>query len=375
MPQTKTSKASAKNRPKRKEQKKNVLLGTFLRWWHTGIWQKLLTLVVALIVATVSTMYGIAQWYINKHESEPLRIGATFIPDYARSFGLDPGETMDAIIDDLGIKHLRLVSYWENGEAVQGIYDFSFLDWQMEKAHASGVKVSLAIGLRQPRWPECHMPQWAAELPKSEWQPKLMDYIQAVVERYRDHPALESWQLENEFFLKVFGICPDHSRDRLIEEFKLVKSLDSAHPLIVSRSNNALGWPAGEPQPDISAVSVYKRVWDKTLTKRYFEYPLPAWFYGTLAGWNELMNGNDTFVHELQAEAWLPDGFSMTTAPIDELYKSMNPDRLRDRIHYGVATGMRRVDLWGVEWWYYMKEVRDAPELWQAARETISEYQ
>jgi hypothetical protein len=258
--------------------------------------------------------------------------------------------------------------YWENGETVPGQYDFSFLDWQMDKAQAAGIKVSLAIGLRQPRWPECHMPQWAAVLPKSEWEPKLKDYIKAVVERYRNNPALAEYQLENEFFLTVFGECPDFTRDRLVDEYNMVKELDPNHTLIVSRSNNAIGWPIGDPQPDKSAVSVYKRVWDKTLTRRYFEYPFPAWFYGTLAGWYELSSGSNTFIHELQAEAWLPDGFDMQTAPVEELYKSLSPQRLHDRFEYGRATGMRTMDLWGVEWWYFMKERRDAPALWETAK-------
>jgi len=345
------------------------------RWWHKNFWHKILAVFIAAILLVTGGMYGIAQWYIAKHHSQPLVIGASFIPDYAASFGLEPEQTMDAIIHDLGIKHIRLVSYWENGEAVPGSYDFSFLDWQMKKADEAGVKVSLAIGLRQPRWPECHMPLWAKEMPKSQWQPALRKYMQAVVERYQHHPALESWQLENEFFLKPFGICPDYSRDRLVDEFKLVKSLDLAHPVIVSRSNNAIGWPIGEPQGDISAVSVYKRVWDKTITKRYFEYPFPAWFYGTLAGWNELLHGTDTYIHELQTEAWLPEGFSMTTAPVEEYYKSLSPERLRTRIEYGKATGMRRMDLWGVEWWYYMKQKRGAPELWNVARDEIAKNQ
>ncbi|MGH9858214.1 MAG: hypothetical protein ACRD4B_10260, partial [Acidobacteriota bacterium] len=256
----------------------------------------------------------------------------------------------------------------------QGKYDFSFLDWQMEKAQAAGVQVSLAIGLRQPRWPECHWPQWAQSMPKSEWGPLLKDYIKATVERYRDHPSLQSWQLENEFFLKAFGICPDHSRDRLVDEYKLVKSLDLDTPVVVSMSNNAIGTPIGEPTPDKWAISVYKRVWDKTVTKRYFEYPIPAWYYAFRAGFTEFTRGRDVFAHELQAEAWLPDGYDMKTAPIDELYKSLNPERLEHRFRYGVATGMKEIDLWGVEWWYYMKEKRNAPELWNVAKEQYDKY-
>lgn len=319
-------------------------------------------------------MYSVAQWYFFKHRNTPVQLGATFIPDYAAGFGLDPEQTMDAMINDLGVKRFRLVSYWENGEAEQGKYDFSFLDWQMKKAQAAGAKVSLAIGLRQPRWPECHWPGWAKEMPKAEWEPQLKEYIQAVVERYRDHPALESYQLENEFFLKVFGKCPDFSRERLVEEYKLVKGLDTNTPVVISMSNNAIGMPIYAPTPDKWAISIYKRVWDKTITKRYFEYPIPAWYYAFRAGFTEATRGRDVFAHELQAEAWLPEGYDMRTAPIDEYYKSLNPDNLSDRFEYGVATGMKNIDLWGAEWWYFMKEKRNAPELWNVAKEKFAKY-
>lgn len=356
-----------------------TLLRHFIKWcrgwWRRSLAHKALAILLVVIMLCVSSMYGIAQWYIMRHRHEPLQLGATFIADYARNLGVEPKETMQAMIDDLGIRHFRLVSYWENIEPVPGVYDFSELDWQFAKAQAAGASVSLAVGLRQPRWPECHMPTWAATLPRAQWEPKLKAVMQAVVERYRSHPVLVSYQLENEFFLKVFGICPDHSRDRLISEYQLVRRLDPHHPLIVSRSNNAIGWPIGEPQTELSAVSVYKRVWDKTLTKRYFEYPIPAWYYGFLAGWYELVGGPNTFIHELQAEAWTPDGFDIRTAPTEELYKSLNPDRLRHRFRYGIATGMKRIDLWGVEWWYAMKINRDAPELWDVAKEEYARSQ
>ncbi len=345
-----------------------ILIPKSKAWWHKNWWNKLLTVLLAAIIFCIAGMYGIAQWYIHKHNQEPLQIGATFIPDYARHLGVDPKETLDAIINDLGVKNLRLVSYWKNGEKIEGQYDFSELDWQFAKAEASGVKVSLALGLRQPRWPECHMPKWAEKLPKSEWEPKLKQYIAATVNRYKDSPALDSYQLENEFFLTVFGICHDFDRNRLVSEYDLVKSLDPNHTLVVSMSNNAIGTPIGKPTPDKWAISVYKRVWDKNLTKRYFEYPLPAWYYAFRAGFTEITRGHNSFIHELQAEAWTPDGYDIRNAPIDELYKSMNPDRLHHRFRYGEATGMRKIDLWGVEWWYQMKVKRGKPELWETAK-------
>ncbi len=340
---------------------------------RTRFWQKFGIGLIVLVLLAVGSMYGLAQWYINKYKDTPLTVGATFIPNYARYYDLDPRETLEAVIDDLGVKQLRLVSYWNDIEKEPGIYNFDELDWQMEMAEQKGAKVSLALGLRQPRWPECHMPAWAQEMPGNGWYDPLEDFIQAVVERYRHSPALESYQLENEFFLKAFGICYDFNRDRLVSEYNLVKRLDPATPVIISMSNNAIGTPVGEPRPDEWAISVYKRVWDTTITHRYFEYPIPAWYYAFRAGFTELTRDREVFIHELQTEAWLPNGFEMPDAPIDELYKSMNPDRLVDRIEYGKAAGMRSFYLWGVEWWYQMKTQRDAPELWDAAKTKLQE--
>ncbi len=333
-------------------------------------WKRLALSFVALLIFLTGGMYGIAQWYIHKNAGRPIIMGASFIPDYATSLGVDPQQTMQAMIDDLGIKHFRLVSYWDSGEKVPGTYDFSTLDWEFQKAEDAGAKVSLSIGLRQPRWPECHMPTWAAKLPKSQWQPALEKYIAAVVNRYKNSPALDSYQLENEYFLTVFGICPDFSRDRLVEEYNLVKKLDPHHTLIVSMSNNAIGTPIGEPTPDEWSISVYKRVWDKTLTHRYVEYPFPAWYYAFRAGWVELTRGHDSIIHELQAEAWLPDGYSMSDPKdIPEQNKSLDAKRLHDRFEYGRATGMKSIDLWGAEWWYSRKVVGNDPSLWIAAQQ------
>lgn len=345
-------------------------------FWRRGLWQKIALLIVTIVVGFVGVSYGVAQWYIASQKNKPLVFGATFSPYYAQHFGLDPKQTLDAIINDLGIKHLRFVSYWNQGEKTEGTYDFRDLDWQFAMAEQSGAKVSLAIGLRQPRWPECHMPGWAMDLPMSQWEPKLTAYMQVVIDRYKDSPALESYQLENEFFLKVFGECPDFSRDRLIREAEFVKQADPDHTLIITRSNNALGIPIGEPQPDEFGVSVYKRVWDKTITKRYFEYPFPAWFYASLGGYGKIFTGKDLIIHELQTEAWLPEGkgYSMNdVASIPEQNKSLDATRLKNRLEYGKATGLREIYVWGVEWWYWQKVAANKPGLWDTARQTIQQ--
>jgi hypothetical protein len=342
-------------------------------WWRERRWwQKLVILIATLLLACLGTMYGIARWYIASQEGQPLQLGTTFVAGYAESFGLDPQETLHAIIYDLGVRHIRLVSYWDKIETSPGRYDFSQLDWQFKMAQDTNTQVSLAIGLRQPRWPECHMPAWAANEPDAVWSAQLKTFMGKVIERYKGSPSLQTYQLENEFFLKAFGQCTNFSRQRLIDEFNFVKKADPHHPVIISRSNNALGVPIGEPTPDIIGVSVYKRVWDKTLTHRYFEYPFPAWFYAFLAGADQIATGKNTIIHELQAEPWLPPGFNMSDPNSSaEAAKSMNPARLKDRIQYGEATGMKTIDLWGSEYWYFRKVKLHDPGLWNTAKTAI----
>lgn len=340
------------------------------RVWPASRWKRAGVLLAAFLILFTAASYGVAQWYIARHNDEPLVLGTTFVSDYAESYGLDAKQTLEAIFGELGMRQIRLVSYWKYVEPTPGEYDFTELDWQFALANKYGVQVSLAVGLRQPRWPECHEPQWV-DFSNRDWEPKLEQYIKAVVERYKNNSALATYELENEFFMKVFGECKDFNRQRLIREYNLLKQWDPGHTVIVSRSNNWVGLPIGQPRPDKFGISVYKRVWDKTLTKRYFEYPLPAWFYAALAGGGELLTGKDMIIHELQAEPWPPT--LIKEASLQEQFKSMDARRLKDRIQYGIDTGMRTIDLWGAEWWYWLKTKKNDPSVWNVVKEAVSD--
>jgi hypothetical protein len=345
------------------------LLRWYLDFWRRSWIHKIFVILIITICVTVAGMYGIARWYMWTQSSKPLVMGATFIPDYAKSLGVEPKETLQAMLTDLDIKQLRLVGYWDKIEPTEGKYDFSELDWQFEMANQHNAKVSLAIGLRQPRWPECHMPNWAKDEPMDVWSIQVKALMKAVMDRYKGNPALQSYQLENEFFLSVFGECPDFSRERLVDEYNFAKEQDATHPIIISRSNNALGLPIGQPQPDAFAVSVYKRVWDVTITKRYVEYPFPSWFYGFLGGAGKILTGKDLYIHELQAEPWPSLQKDIVDTPLSEQSKSLNAERLKNRFGYGKGTGLRSIDLWGAEYWYYRKQVLHDPSVWNVAKE------
>lgn len=341
-------------------------------WKRANITQRVGLALLALLLITTGTMYGISRWYMHSVQSKPYTLGTSFIPDYAKYLGVDPKDTMDALLG-IGVKHLRLVSYWSDYEPVQGQYDFTQLDWQFRKAEAANAKVSLSVGLRQPRYPECHAPSWVdTTKPSEQWQPALEGFMTQVVNRYKDSPALDTYQIENEFFLKGFGICTNFDRARLVSEYNLVKKLDPKHALIVNRSNNGIGLPLYAPTPDSYGISIYKRVWDAGLTHRYLEYPFPAWYYGFLAGVQKIHDGRDMIVHEMQAEAWAPNGKEVPEISLAEQNKSITAKRLKDRFTYAHATGMRTVDMWGAEYWYYRKQVLNDPSLWTVAKQEFA---
>jgi len=324
-------------------------------------------ILTALVVLLGSGMYGIAVWYRQSQANKPYQLGVTFIPSYAELLGLDAQRTMDALTG-IGAKHFRLVSYWDQLETSPGQYDFSQLDWQFDKVNRVGGTVSLAVGLRQPRWPECHASSWIdTSQPASRWQPQLEAFMTAVIKHYRHNLALASYQLENEFF-NHFGECYNFDRQRLTDELALVRQQDPNHPVIISRSNNYVGLMLRQPLPDLIGISVYRRVWDSQVTHRYFQYPYPSWYYGFLAGAEKLLTGKDSVLHELQTEPWPPDGKNITDISLAEQNKSFNAQRFQGVLDFAKDTGMRQVYLWGSEYWYYRMVTLDDPSVWQVAK-------
>lgn len=366
----KTPLDAIKNQPV-STKKPNVFVRAW-RWFvRLRLWKRILLILIAFVLLFTAQAYAVAYWYQQQHKDEKLTYGVTFISNYARYFDLDPQETMLALRDDLGFKRFRLVSYWDEIEKTKGTYDFSDLDWQFDRVQEVNGEVTLAIGLRQPRWPECHAPTWVNPAEKDVWYPELKKFMSAVVERYKDRGVLVSYQLENEYLLGVFGECKPFGseRQRLQEEFDLVKSIDPKTPIIISYANNYFGVSTSKPIADEIGVSVYKRVYDQTVTKDYFEYPFPSWYYSWRAGQQQILTGRSSMLHELQAEPWPPMG--VKEASIAEQDKSMDAKRLKERIKYGEETGFRDIDLWGGEWWYWRKVKLNDPSLWETIRANI----
>jgi hypothetical protein len=58
--------------------------------------------------------------------------------------------------------------------------------------------------------------------------------------------------------------------------------------------------------------------------------------------------------------------------PLDEQFKSLCPDQLKENIRQAKATGLYPIDFWGAEWWCWLKTKNRAPEHWNAVRDLFT---
>ncbi len=334
-------------------------------------WVKKLLIGLLALVVTIGQLGFIYDWLVPEVKNP--NYGASFSIKYARELGLDWRETYQALITEMPIKKLRLMSYWDEIQPnIPNEYRFDDLDWQFEQAEKHGIKVSLAIGFRQPRWPECHQPKWAADVGEGTeaWKSALYKYMTTVVTRYKNHPALESYQLENEALNRFFGDCVDAApTERLREEYDLVKAADSKHPIYMSLSDQH-GLPVGEPRPDAYGFSVYRTVWnDKLPIDFYVTYPTPVWYHRARKWWIETFRNREVFIHELQLEPWGPA--ATQSLSLSEQDKSMSTKQIKENLNFARKIGSDDIYLWGSEWWYWRREQGDN-SVWQTVAEQLA---
>ncbi len=286
-----------------------------------------------------------------RFSNEDMAIGASFSAEYARYLGVDPKENLETIFGKWNFKYVRLSAQWDAIEKMPGEYDFGDLDWQMNLAADHGAKVMLAMGQKTPRWPECHVPEWAAQLSEEDYSAALLRYVTAVVNKYKDHPALEIWQVENEPYLP-FGICPPNGRE-LDRELALVKETDTEHPTITTDSGELSLWFRAARKADLFGATMYRVVWNR-VTGYWRYWWLPPSYY-SLRAWMNDLSPQEVFITELQAEPWVPRGDVFDTA-MEEQFKSMDMKQLEENVRAARQTGFARAYLWGAEWWLWLEK-------------------
>jgi len=294
--------------------------------------------------------------------------GVSFSQVQAERYGSNWKENYLAILDDLQFKKLRIPAYWDRLEPQKGQYDFSETDWMIDEAKKRNAKVTLVVGQKSIRYPECFYPAWLDRNDTQEVATNANAMIAAVAKRYKDNPTVASWQLENEFLLKTFGQCPSQNltNKALAKELETLRSVDSSRPIVLTQSDQ-FGFPIFGPLSDTTGFSMYRTVWNNKLG--YFRYPQSGHFFWWKAAIMNLLYGQKVKVHELQAEAWGPNGNEYISH--DESQKSMDPKKFMENIEYAKQTRIKDVDLWGAEWWYHQKHTGN-PQMWNAVREFVA---
>ena len=293
--------------------------------------------------------------------------GVNFSQMQAESLKLDWKKNYTALLQDLGARNIKLLTQWDWIEGKKDTFYFADTDWQIAQAQKYHASIIYVVGMKTGRWSECHVPGWADSLSKRDQQDNILQYITKVVQRYKDSKTIVAWQAENEPLFH-FGYCPWYDKDFLIKEVALIKSLDPSRPVIVSDSGEQSLWFGAAKIADILGVTMYRKAWFH-LTDTvgfYFSFPLPPVTYFRKAQLVHYFFGKQVISTELQAEPWAPT--SLYNLPLDEQAKTMDVEQFKANIAYAKQTGLGEFYLWGAEYWFWLKETHNKPEIWNEAK-------
>lgn len=334
---------------------------------------KLKLVKIALIILFISLISPIFLFILLRPKPQAeINYGVTFSNKYATQVGLDWHDAFIKILDDLQVKNLRLVAYWDDIEANRDQYDYSDIKWQIEEAQKRNVNVILTMGRKVPRYPECFEPTWWNSIDNEEIRDfELLDYIRTTTNELSHYSNIKMWQVENEPFFP-FGECKyDIKKQTVAKEIQLVRSLDPQNrPILVQDSGEGGYWFPSYALGDYLGISMYRKIWydfwgvfgGKFI---YFQYPLAHWTYKIKADIVRVPYQR-IIVTELQAEPWGPRINSELTE--EEKNHTMSKNDFLSTLSYAQKTGFRDLYLWGVEWWLWEKDVNNNSFYWDTAK-------
>lgn len=168
-------------------------------------------------------------------------LGISFRPPQIDALGLELRGSLERLLQ-YPFDVLRLGAYWRRLEPAPGQFVPDELDWQLEAAERAGKQVLLCVGaLKCFGYPEFFVPPWRLPRPiregilvRPDTHPTLLqaglEFIQRIVERYRDCRAIVGWQVEHE---SVDPLGLEHSwrlsRAYVQAEIDAVRAADSSH--------------------------------------------------------------------------------------------------------------------------------------------------
>lgn len=298
-------------------------------------------------------------------------LGTTFSQLQCRYLDLDYRQAFRQICS-LGFDRIRLCSYWNELEPQDNQFDFTSLDWLLEESDRYGIEVVLAVGMKVPRWPEFHFPDWlrdryetgAGKMPLDQRSPAVADYglrfVEAVVRHTREATALTYWQVENEPFTRL-AITGGRflSNDFVRREVQQVQQLALPNQKILLTGSITL--PFADDAADQAAFETCLEIADAVGINVYSKVPIgqshyyvepQSAFWQTLQDWQTQLqlHNKEAWIAEAQAEPWEPNQL-VAIKGID--HPSSSPQQAIDLVQKLVALGYGSILLWGCEYWYW----------------------
>jgi len=338
---------------------------------------------VVLLALALLVLFVGRYWY-DVAPQRPVAFGASFSCRQVRYLGGDCGQAFAALLDDLGMRHVRLSLYWSEVERSPGSYDFAEADALVQAAAARGADVLLTLGIKAQRFPEVYLPDWlqrGAAYPEGtalDAVPGVRDaalaFVGAAVAHYRGQAAVVAWQVENEPFIKNFDKIHGWtvSPAMTTAEVRLVHELDTnARPVVVTHSSWTIWdrrWREALRLGDVLGQNAFtKKAWIRDWWY-FFPYrmgPFAPNLPGQAAAARQAQKR--LWITELQAE---PEERRSLIALDPAAAHSISPRLLAQNAALARRSGAERVYLWGAEWWYRLHMQGD-DGLWQEARALV----
>jgi len=296
-------------------------------------------------------------------------------------------DTLGAILDGTGAKHVRISVVWSEVEPQPGVYNFSVIDAELARAQQSGAKVLLGIGIKAQRSPEFYIPDWVSakvtlvpgEVISSN--PYLASQALAMVAAVTAHvaasPAIEAWAADNEPYVPS-ARTEDWtlSRPFVRAEEAAIKSNDPAHRIVsINHAQHFVfdrHWEDALADSDALGVSIYPFRNYEILGHNFV---VPILEIGPLAPNYAAQAraahaaGKPFWITEMQAEPWTDTDLRLISPQHPS--PNLTPQKFQQSIDYARRTGADRVYLWGAEWWLYERDHFGDSRWWDMARAVL----
>jgi hypothetical protein len=308
-----------------------------------------------------------------------MQLGSTFSHPHLNWLELDPIKAIKEY-KNLGFKWIRLGCYWNEIEKIEGKFDFSNLDPLVEFCENNKIKTVLTVGMKAPRWPEYHIPEWLIKklsfkkkkiiTPKDKvLLEKTLIFIESCVNHYKKLLSIQVWQVENE---PLDPSGPDNwtiNKNFLSTETNTV--LKFTDQILINLWGNdmlsRLTYKKIPTNTNILGIDIYPKQYAKHIKKYIGPRGTKTLFKLALSRFIET---DSLYITELQAEPWEP-GELVTNK---DNPPSFTPTDFEKNLSYVLEFNPKVIFLWGFEYWLWRKIIHKDNRYWKSAKEVIKKY-